>query len=85
MAEYRRAIELAPEFDVAHHALGMLAGRAGKTDEGLYHLATAFRLRGDYSAALSHYSRLEPLLREGDPRTAEVQGMVEELRQFLDG
>jgi beta-barrel assembly-enhancing protease len=83
MREYRRAIELAPDFDSAHYALAMLAGRAGRNAEGFYHLATAMRLRGEYTEALKQYERAEPLLSEGDPRTEEVRLEIKELSGFL--
>jgi predicted Zn-dependent protease len=83
MREYRRAIELAPELESAHHALAMLAGRAGRNAEGFYHLATAMRLRGEYTEALNQYERAEPLLSEGDPRAEDVRLAIKELSDFL--
>jgi len=83
MAEYQRAIELAPQLAGAHHGLGVLAGRSGHEGEGFYHLATAARLDGDYATALSQYSRAVPLLPAGDARTDESRQWVAALSEYL--
>jgi predicted Zn-dependent protease len=83
MDAYRRALELAPDLEAAHYGLGILAGRAHMEAAGYYHLASAFRLRGEYAKALSQYARAEPLLPLGDPRREETERYIAQLSQFL--
>ena len=81
-AAYRRALEVAPTYDAAHHGYGQLAGRAGRSGDGFYHLATAARLDGDYATALSQYTRAAPLLPAGDDRRADAEQWVEILTAY---
>ena len=83
MALYRRVVALVPDLEPAHHALGLLAGRVGQETDGLYHLATAARLGGDYDRALSLYLRAEKQMSPTDLRLADTQERARELRQFL--
>jgi beta-barrel assembly-enhancing protease len=83
MQEYQRALALSPQLEAAHHGLGLLAGRAGQQGDGLYHLATAARLDGDYTTALSQYSRAAPLLGVGDARRDETRQWVALLSDYL--
>jgi predicted Zn-dependent protease len=83
MSMYRRVVALVPDLEAAHHALGLLAGRLGHETDGLYHLATAARLGGDYDRALSLYLRAEQQMSPTDLRLAQLQDRVHELRGFL--
>lgn len=83
MASYQRAVQLAPGLANAQHGYGMLAGRAGREGEGLYHLASAARLSGDYPTALNQYARAAALLPAGDARTADAERWREVLSAFL--
>jgi predicted Zn-dependent protease len=83
MAEYQRALELAPQLESAHHGLGMLAGRAGREGDGFYHLATAARLGGDYATALSQYNRAAGRLGGGDQREDETRQWIAALSEYL--
>jgi len=82
MEAYRKAVAMAPDMEAAHHGLGVLAGRAGDEAEGLYHLATASYLSGDYERALNQYVRAEKLLPHTDVRLAAVEERVKQLSQF---
>jgi len=81
---YEKALQLAPGLGPAQHGYGMLAGRAGREGEGLFHLASAARLAGDYPTALSQYTRAQPLLAASDARVAEAQRWREVLSAFLE-
>lgn len=83
IAEYQRALALAPQLESAHHGLGMLAGRGGNAGEGFYHLATAARLGGDYATALNQYSRAADQLRAGDSRADETRQWIVALSEYL--
>ena len=83
LTAYRRAVELAPDMESAHHGLAVLAGRAGQEAEGFYHLAISSRLRGEYEPALSQFVRAEALLPGGDFRRATVAEQIDELSDFL--
>lgn len=83
-AAYRRALERAPTYEAAHHGFGQLAGRAGRSGDGFYHLATAARLDGDYPTALNQYARAVPLLPAGDERAQDAQRWVEVLSAYLE-
>ena len=83
MAQYQRALDVAPQLESAHHGLGMLAGRAGKQGEGFYHLATAARLGGDYGTALNQYSRAAGQLTAGDARADETRQWITALSEYL--
>lgn len=83
VVEYERALALAPQLDMAHHGLGLLAGRAGKEGDGFYHLATAARLDGDYETALNQYKRSAPLLPVSDARAAESRQWIVALSDYL--
>lgn len=80
---YRRVVALVPDLEPAHHALGLLAGRVGQETDGLYHLATAARLGGDYDRSLTLYLRAEAQMSPTDLRIGAMQERVHELRQFL--
>lgn len=81
--EYREALRLTPDLEAAHYGLGILAGRAGDEAEGLYHVASAQLLRGDYEQALSQYTRARGLMPPGDPRFEEIGVRIRELSDFL--
>ena len=81
--EYERALQLAPSQPEAHYGLGMLAGRGGQQGEGFYHLAMAFKLRGELDKALSQFQKAEPLLPPGSERAREVQSEIAELSEYL--
>jgi predicted Zn-dependent protease len=83
MRAYRRAIELAPNLEAAHYALGLLAGRAGLEGDGFYHLGKAFKLRGDFDKALTQFEKAEPLLPAGSDRAREVRGEISDLASYL--
>jgi predicted Zn-dependent protease len=83
MAEYERALALAPQLETAHHGLGVLAGRSGREGDGFYHLATAARLDGDYATALNQYTRAAPLLPAGDNRVDESRQWIVALSDYL--
>ncbi len=83
MREYERALELAPGLDQAHYSLGMLEGRAGQPGEGFYHLAQAYKLRGEFDKALSQLRKAEPLLPAGSDRAREVHTEITELSEDL--
>jgi beta-barrel assembly-enhancing protease len=83
VAEYERAVALAPTLETAHHGLGVLAGRAGQQGDGFYHLATAARLDGDYTTALNQYTRAAPLLPAGDARADESRQWIVALSEYL--
>jgi tetratricopeptide (TPR) repeat protein len=80
---YERALRLFPEQADVHHSLGMLAGRAGREADGLYHLGMASFYRGDYRKALGHFEKAAPLLPQDDPRRAQVAAAVAELRPYV--
>jgi len=80
---YQRALTLAPWLETAQRGYGLLVGRAGNAGEGFYHLASAARLGGDYTTALSQYARAVPLLPAGDARADEARAWVVSLSQFL--
>ena len=81
--EYERALQLAPSLEEAHYGLGMLAGRGGQQGEGFYHLAMAFKLRGELDKALSQLQKAEPLLPPGSTRAQEVHSEIAELSDYL--
>jgi beta-barrel assembly-enhancing protease len=83
LADYQRALALAPWLATAQHGYGMLAGRAGRQGEGFYHLATAARLNGDYPTALNQYARAQPLLAAGDPRADDARQWTLVLSDYL--
>ncbi len=83
MREYARACQLAPTLAEAHYSLGILAGRAGQTADGYYHLAVAYKLRGEYDKALSQYEKAQPLLPAGSERAEAVKADITELREYL--
>ena len=83
MREYERAVALAPNMEVAHYALGILAGRAGRTGDGFYHLGVAFKLRGEFDKAFSQFEKAEPLLEPGSARAQEVHAEIGELADYL--
>ncbi|MEO8602260.1 MAG: M48 family metalloprotease [bacterium] len=83
LAEYQHALALAPWLATAQHGYGLLAGRAGRSGEGFYHLATAARLDGDYATALNQYARAQPLLPAGDPRAEDALLWIASLSQYL--
>lgn len=80
---YRRAVESAPEFEVAQYRLGTLAGRSGLEGDGYFHLATASRLRGEYQAALGQFARAASRLPSLDPRRDEAREWMRQLSRFL--
>ncbi len=79
---YRRAVQEAPDFDEAHYELGMLAGRAGQEGLGMYHLAFAYQLRGDYPQALRQYEKALPLLPPG-PEKERAEENQAQLAKWL--
>jgi len=79
---YRRAVQEAPDFDEAHYQLGMLAGRTGQEGIGIYHLAVAYQLRGDYPQAVRQYEKALPLLPSG-PERERAQENLERLEKCL--
>lgn len=83
MREYARALQLAPGLEEAHYNLGMLAGRAGRLGEGFYHLAVAWKLRGQYDKALSQFKKAEPLLPAGSEAAQTAHAEVTQLSQYL--
>ncbi len=82
MREYERALQLAPALAEAHYGLGILAGRAGHAGDGFYHLAVAYKLRGEYDKALSQFEKAEPLL-AGSARAQAVHAEIAELQEYL--
>ena len=82
MREYERALQLAPGFEEAHYNLGILAGRAGRYDEGFYHLGRAFELRGEFRRALSQFKKAEPLFPPGSERAQQVHAEIKELSEY---
>jgi predicted Zn-dependent protease len=83
MREYTRACQLAPTLAEAHYGLGVLAGRAGQTGDGYYHLAVAYKLRGEYDKALSQYEKAQPLFPTGTERAEVVKTEIAELKEYL--
>lgn len=83
MTEYERALQLAPMLEEAHYNLGILAGRAGKEAEGLFHVATALQLRGEHEKALSQFEKAEPLLPPGSDQAAATHAAIEDLKDYL--
>ncbi len=83
MREYERAVQLAPTLADAHYGLGMLAGRAGRQGDGFYHLAVAYKLRGEYGQALSQFENAAPLLPAGSERAQDVRDEIAELSDYL--
>jgi predicted Zn-dependent protease len=83
LTTYRRVVTLVPDFESAHHALGLVAGRLGHEAEGLYHLATAALLGGGHKRALGLFLRAEKLMSPTDLRLGTLQARVRELRTFL--
>jgi predicted Zn-dependent protease len=83
LREYERAFQLAPTLADAHYGFGILAGRSGQAGDGYYHLALAFKLRGEYDKALSQFEKAEPLFTAATPRGQEVRGEIAELKEYL--
>src|SRR5262249_9934759 len=83
MREYERACQLAPTLAEAHYGWGILAGRAGQAGDGYYHLAIAYKLRGEYDRALSQFEKAAPLFPAGSERAQLVQADIDELTQYL--
>jgi predicted Zn-dependent protease len=83
MREYERAFQLAPTLADAHHGFGILAGRAGQAGDGYYHLAIAYKLRGEYDQALSQFEKAEPLAAAGSERAQAVKAEIAELKEYL--
>jgi predicted Zn-dependent protease len=83
MDAYQRAWTIAPSLEAAHQGYGMLAGRAGDQAAGLYHLATAARLQGDYEQALTLYARAQPLVKADARETEDVSSWITDLSKFL--
>ncbi len=83
LSAYARVLTLAPGLEAAHRSYGVLAGRAGRTPLGFYHVATAARLAGSYDSALAHYTRAAPLLPVGDERRDDAEQWIETLSAFL--
>ena len=81
--EYERALQLAPELAEAHYGFGILAGRAGQQGDGFYHLAVAYKLRGEYDKAVSQFEKAEPLLPLGSAQAQTARAEIEELREYL--
>lgn len=83
MREYARACQLAPTLAEAHYSLGILAGRAGQAGDGYYHLAVAYKLRGEYDKALTQFEKAEPLAPAGSERAQAVKTDIAELKEYL--
>lgn len=83
MREYERAFQLAPTLADAHRGFGILAGRAGEVGDGHYHLAVAYKLRGEYDQALSQFEKAEPLSPAGSERAQAVKAEIAELKEYL--
>jgi predicted Zn-dependent protease len=83
LREYERAFQLAPTLADAHYGFGILAGRNGQAGDGYYHLALAYKLRGEYDKALSQFEKAEPLFSAATPRGQAVHGEIAELKEYL--
>jgi predicted Zn-dependent protease len=83
LREYERAFQLAPTLADAHYGFGILAGRNGRAGDGYYHLAYAYKLRGEYDKALSQFEKAAPLFTAGTTRGQEVRGEIAELKEYL--
>jgi predicted Zn-dependent protease len=83
MRAYERTLQLAPGLAEAHHKLGILAGRAGQQADGYYHIAVAYKLRGEYDKALSQFEKAQPLVPAGSERAQVVHAEIEELTDYL--
>jgi predicted Zn-dependent protease len=81
--EFQRALTLDPDLEEAHRMIGLALGRQGKEGEGFYHLARSSELRGDLTGALSQFERAETLLDKSDPRRADVDQAIEDLRPIV--
>jgi predicted Zn-dependent protease len=82
-AQYRQAVALAPDDAEAQRLLGLGLGRGGEEREGLYHLALASELSGDLPQALRHFERVKDLTPKTDPRRAEVDAAIDDLRAVV--
>lgn len=82
---YRKAVELDPDCEVAHYGLGQLAGKAGRTGEGFYHLGVAHYLDGEIDTAMTQFRRASELLPQGESIRVEVQRYVDELEPLASG
>jgi predicted Zn-dependent protease len=83
MREYGRAVQLDPGLAEAHYGLGMLAGRTGRPGDGFYHLAMAFKLRGEFDKALSQFEKAAPLMTAGSEQAQDVHDEIAELKDYL--
>jgi len=81
---YRRALESFPQLDVAHEGYGLLAGRAGDTGDGFYHLGIAAQLRGEYGKALEQLRHAVGLFDEHDARRTNAEAEIAKLEEYLD-
>lgn len=81
LAAYRRAVGLYPDMEDAQRQLGILAGRAGDTGQGYYHLGKAHLLRGEYIQALTQLEKADAQLPPGDEQ-AEVKLLLPPLRNY---
>ncbi len=84
MAAYAKAFGAVPALDPAHEGYGLLAGRAGDTAAGHYHLGLAAQLRGEYPRALDHLNKALPSLPEGDPRQTRATAEIAVLQDYLE-
>lgn len=64
IANYRRALELKPDFAQAHSNLGIALELQGNFAEGMQHFHTALALQPDFASA--HLNRAVSWLRDGD-------------------
>ncbi|HSC27663.1 MAG TPA: tetratricopeptide repeat protein [Vicinamibacterales bacterium] len=53
-AEYRRALEIRPDYPDAHNGLGVILAASGKHDEAIAHYRQAIRFSPQYAAALTN-------------------------------
>jgi len=83
LEEFQRALRLDPDLDEAHRLAGLALGRRGDQVDGFYHLALAFRLRGELEQSLSQFERTDDLLPPDSPRRHEVEQAIEELRPLV--
>jgi predicted Zn-dependent protease len=83
LAEFQRAAKLDDSLGEAHRLAGLSLGQRGDQADGFYHLALAFRLRGELEQALRHFERTDELLPPDSPRRRDVEAAILELRPLV--
>jgi tetratricopeptide (TPR) repeat protein len=77
IANYRQALQLAPQSAEAHYNLGSLLGMRGNLEEAKQHLELAVKFEPDYAEAHSNLGNV--LSMQGNPK-----GAVEQYRKALE-